>query len=170
MPKYFAAPNTPFTDDDAETLGPWLADLAEKGHGTPEAIVLAARQEGSPAHGYFEWDDPTAAEQYRKQQARRMARSIMVRVRVADGTYRDVRALHSVKVNVVQEEDEQPEKPRRVYVTTNQARESEEFGEQIIEDAYRRLMAWQDRYEKYREVFPAFDDRFGPVLDAIEAA
>lgn len=169
MMRYFADPGSPFNDKDAEQLGPWLTDLAESGHGTPEAIVLAARQPDSPAHDYFQWNDPTAADLYRRTQARRMARSILCRVRVADGTYRDVRAFYSVKVEVADRDHGQP-KMTRVYVTKNQARDSEEFGRQIIEDARQRLVAWRDRYEKYREVFPSFDEEFGPVMDVIEAA
>ena len=35
-----------------------------------EDVLEEARDEGSPLHKHFEWDDSEAAEQYRKQQAR----------------------------------------------------------------------------------------------------
>lgn len=35
-----------------------------------EDVLAEARDEGSPLHKHFEWDDSEAAEQYRKQQAR----------------------------------------------------------------------------------------------------
>jgi hypothetical protein len=46
---------------------------------TPEALVDAARDKESPLHEYFEWDDATAAHQYRLEQARRMIRACHVK-------------------------------------------------------------------------------------------
>ena len=43
--------------------------------------VLAAARDGDPAlHGYFEWDDSEAAEQYRLAQAQTLVRRVKVRL------------------------------------------------------------------------------------------
>lgn len=47
-----------------------LDRLGSKGKLDPKAIVAAARREGNPLHGRFEWDNTKAAHQYRIEQAR----------------------------------------------------------------------------------------------------
>ena len=47
-----------------------LDKLAVDGKLTAQAVVDAAREEGSPLHGFFEWDDNKAANEYRLLQAR----------------------------------------------------------------------------------------------------
>lgn len=61
---------------DAATIGPVLASL----QWDPQAVVAAARDEGSPLHKYFLWDDIRAAHAYRLDQARRLIRSVVVEV------------------------------------------------------------------------------------------
>jgi hypothetical protein len=50
----------------------------ESGVCTPESLVDAAADPGSPIHGLFEWDDEAAARSYRVVQARRVIRSLEV--------------------------------------------------------------------------------------------
>lgn len=57
---------------------------ANGGRITPEQIVDAARDESSPLHQYFEWDNRIAAEQYRLMQARTLLRSCQVDVKIED--------------------------------------------------------------------------------------
>jgi hypothetical protein len=47
---------------------------------TDDAVVQAARDPGHVLHGYFDWDDTTAAAKWRLQQARRLITSVTVRV------------------------------------------------------------------------------------------
>lgn len=44
----------------------------------PEEIVEAARDDDSPMHGWFTWDDTAAAKQWRLMQARHLIREIEV--------------------------------------------------------------------------------------------
>ena len=46
----------------------------------PAAVVEAARDESSPLHGAFCWDDTKAAELYRLDQAQRLIRSFRVKI------------------------------------------------------------------------------------------
>ena len=62
---------------DPDRLAQELAAVRKKnGVLTPEATVEEARNKKSPLHPHFEWNDTTAAVEYRKQQARRMISSI----------------------------------------------------------------------------------------------
>lgn len=53
---------------------------------TPETVVEAARDPRSPLHSQFEWDDGTAGEAYRIQQARALIKRVRVDVVRADET------------------------------------------------------------------------------------
>lgn len=50
--------------------------LEHQGIITPDAVLEDARNEDSPLHKYFEWDDTVAANAYRKDQARELIRSV----------------------------------------------------------------------------------------------
>ena len=54
-----------------------LEYLVERNGGTitPQIVVEAARKEKSVLHSYFDWNDTTAAFQYRLEQARRLIRT-----------------------------------------------------------------------------------------------
>ena len=61
----------------------------------PEFGIQESRDEKSLLHNIFEWDDTTAAEQYRKQQARGLINNIRVEV-----TNNDVQCCVRAFVNV----------------------------------------------------------------------
>lgn len=56
----------------------------EREHGElrPKDVVAFAKPEDSPLHGFFEWDDDVAAEQYRLGQARQLIGRIKIEVTV----------------------------------------------------------------------------------------
>lgn len=64
------------------------AALAELPELTPPAVVEAARDETSPLHSCFTWDDGEAAEAYRRMEARVLIRA--VKVVMPDGERRSV--------------------------------------------------------------------------------
>lgn len=72
-----------------------------KGILTPDDVVMDARDESSPLHAFFTWDDTEAAHQFRLDQARTLIRNVKVEVttttnRVAAPYYiRDPRVLPS---------------------------------------------------------------------------
>lgn len=59
-----------------------ISRLVKEGGGkiTPAALVMAAKDERSPLHGYFEWDDAVASDKYREMQARTLLRSCSVHI------------------------------------------------------------------------------------------
>ena len=99
-------PNGPFAYAEgyrarvpADVAGPALLELAgDRGlEGLPASeVVASARPEQSPLHDVFEWDDATAAEEYRLEQARGLVRSVCVVVTGDDG----VETRHHLFVNL----------------------------------------------------------------------
>jgi hypothetical protein len=65
---------------------------------SPIAVIEAAREPDSPLHGYFEWDDSKAAEQYRLDQARCLIRSVQFEVETIDLTMTAKRYVHDPRI------------------------------------------------------------------------
>jgi hypothetical protein len=72
-----------------------LAAIEQK-HGrlTPTLVVQEARNEESPLHKEFTWDDSTAAVQWREQQAREIIRSARIEVTVNDISFSAIAYVH----------------------------------------------------------------------------
>ena len=74
-----------------------LVALVERdGSITPASVLDEARDEASPLHTHFEWDDSEAAEQYRLVQARGLIRRYKITVEVKPDTFVKVRQFSSV--------------------------------------------------------------------------
>lgn len=72
-----------------------LAELEDdEGRLTPEAVVTAAAVAGSPLHDLFDWDDSSAAQKYRLDQARTLIRSVKVVYTIEERTVTSVAYVH----------------------------------------------------------------------------
>lgn len=62
-----------------ETVRSALMELSADRNGaiSPQIVLEAARDETSPLHDYFDWDDASAAERYRLVQARVLLRLVI---------------------------------------------------------------------------------------------
>lgn len=82
-----------------------LARLAKAGRGilTPDAVVEAASDPGSPLHDYFEWDDTEAARKYRLDQARTLIRVVRVDVQTTTHAISTVAYVRDPALNNVQQ-------------------------------------------------------------------
>jgi len=67
-----------------------LTRLAAENNGllTPDHVVDAARNNASPLHRWFQWDNDAAAHMYRVEQARHLIRSVRVDVTTSHHTVR----------------------------------------------------------------------------------
>lgn len=149
---------------DANIAGTALEALAEKHKTlTPRLVVDEARPDDAPLHPAFEWNDITAAEAYRENQARHMLRSITV-VRVKDGEEQaPIRAYVNVTVTT------QPDTEQRVYMDTTAAMSDKDTRKQVLETALRELKAFRKKYAQLQElakVFAAIDAI--PNLDSVD--
>jgi len=129
---------------EATAIGETLAKIENLGPLTPETVLEHARDEASPLHKHFTWDDSEAAEQYRLQQAAWLLRTVKVRVVVKDNETR-TRAFVAVRVK--------PDEERRAqYVNLNAALENPDWRAQMIKQALRELEAFRQKYAVLSEL------------------
>lgn len=127
------------SDRDAAVFGRFIEKRFEDGRVTANELVSAARAKRSPIHGYFEWDDVRAADEFRLEQARDYLRSIEVVVQTKKGE-EQTRAFHVISNG------------GRAYVAQEIVFSTPEYREQVIERARREAEGWVRRYEQYEEL------------------
>ena len=137
---------------EAQVVGEELDRLEKKaGSLTAEAVVKAATPKRSVLHRCFEWDDKKAANEHRLSQARYILRSIEVvfEENPDDENSRtiEIRAFHNV------EKDD----GEKAYVTLNQARNNENYWQQVKDRALSEILAWQNKYKSINEFEVVFD-------------
>jgi hypothetical protein len=140
---------------DAQKVGEAIARLQNSKNDLlePEMIVNAAREETSPLHPHFEWDDAAAADEYRKDQARDLVRSLTVDISRSNLESRPVRAFVNVETGGSQG-----------YVSTATAMSSEDMRKQVLTRAFNELEAWRARHAELSElarIFSAIDETRG---------
>lgn len=122
---------------DANAAGQLFERLEQQGRLTAAAVVDASRPEDAPLHNEFEWDDSVAAEEYRKEQARHIIRSI----RIVSGENQEPKRIY---FNIVQTSP--------VYKSTATILRSADDTALLLEKALNDLEAWQNRYKEVKEL------------------
>jgi hypothetical protein len=140
---------------DAQKVGEAIERLTKRHNGVlePEHIVEAAKEESSPMHPHFTWDDAEAAEQFRQGQARELVRSLTIDISHSKLETRPVRAFVNVETG-----------GERGYVSTKTAMSSHELRKQVIERAFAELEAWRARHAELSElarIFAVIDETRG---------
>lgn len=119
----------------------------------PQAVVDEARDEDSPLHGAFEWDDGVAAEKYRLDQAQRLIRSFRVTVE-NDGKEVEIPVFVNVSADRKEGKAENP------YRLTESVKEVPDLMEVAVSDALEQLEGVRNRYahlNQLRDVWDAID-------------
>lgn len=132
-----------------QVVGETLERLGEQSNDavTPAMLVDEARPEDSPLHPAFEWDEETAAELYREEQARHLMRAVIYEEQVAeDGPPRPIQAYVHVRT-----EDGPGYMPSRVAMA------SPDYREQVLADALALFEGLRRRFEHLRELSTVFD-------------
>lgn len=111
-----------------------LRALEENGRLTARDVVTAARDPASPLHDCFEWDDSTAAEAWRTEQARSLIRSVVVNVTVEERT---ISSVHYVRDPTVGDE--------QGYVSVPQLRSEPEAAKAMLVVEFQRAEACYKR-------------------------
>lgn len=138
---------------DAEKAGRELENIRTTNGGelTPPDVLERARSANSSLHTHFEWDDSVAAEQHRLTQAGELIRSITVDVSRSNvEPAKHVRAFVSVE-----------RETGRSYTSTLHAMGDRELRRQVLEAAWRELLAVRQKYaglEELARVFAAIDE------------
>jgi len=139
--EYRPARGASFGAEHAQMYGEELTRILDKrnGHVSPREIVAEASVPGNPLHGYFDWNNRTAAESWRVQQARSLANSIEVRVMFPNGETGFLPIMQSVKAVIERKSGVEMKEPR--YVSVRMIERHTEYRDSIIEDAVKRLRA-----------------------------
>lgn len=116
----------------------------------PEDVVADARNDNSPLHPLFLWDDTAAAEQYRLSQARTLIRSV-----VAIYTSDDQPAVRMRAYTRISEGETSH------YRETSHALSQKATREQVLRRAWNELRQWRDRYkdlQAFASLIPVIDE------------
>ena len=124
-----------------------LKEIARRDGGLlrPASVVDAARDEKSPLHGAFEWDDTEAAQKYRLLQAQSLIRSFKVEIE------RNGQTL-TVPVFVGVSTDRTGDKADNPYRMLEQVVEKPDLMAVAVRDAIDQLEALRKRYAHLQEL------------------
>jgi len=141
MREYRPARGASFGAERARIYGEELTRILDEhgDHVSPREIVEEASAPGNPLHGYFDWNNRTAAESWRAQQARSLVNSVEVRVRFPNGETGFLPIMQSVKAVIERKSGVEVKEPR--YVSVRMIERHTEYRDSIIEDAVKRLSA-----------------------------
>ena len=114
----------------------------------PETVVESARDEDSPLHDHFEWDDAEAAAAYRVRQARDMIRICVSYIDVSPDEKMPVRVFVSLTPD--REED------GRGYRVTAQVMSDTDLRRQLLADAKREMLSFKAKYQQLTELAEVF--------------
>jgi hypothetical protein len=150
---------------DAQLFGEFIEELAEQSNGQlkPEDVVAAAKPITSPIHDFFDWNDETAAVKWRVQQARYYLSTLEVMVKT-DGSTMSQKAWFSVNTKM-----KAGKGTKRAYVVIDRALTESDLRVQVIQDALRELVYWEQKYKDYvefRNVFSAIEQTKKKLLNS----
>lgn len=172
-----------FSHNDAERIGPELIRLKNANGGviTKSVILESATEEDSILHQDFEWNDETAAQKHRVEQAGYMLRSIMIVWDEADPNddtvtvEKEFRMFHHVHAPAADSDTDvdsvtEARQPNSVpvYVTFPDVVNNPDYSAQVIADAERYLQQFSNKYQSYLEQIPAFRQRFESIFNALQ--
>lgn len=174
MPDFAPKNGVPYSQEDADTVGPALLEVIQEcgGAADKDDVLAAARRRGSPLRKYV-IDRPLkeAAEAHYREQAAKLLRSFEV-VWTSGG--RRQRADLVYYVELVAGEDDEEEvggrrrnrSRRKAYVPTTTVMDNQAYQEQILAEMQEELAAYQNRYEEFAYLVD-FRTRFGRAFRAI---
>lgn len=127
---------------DAQTAGEMCEELSRTVGLTPKNLLDANRADDAPLHDEFEWNDSTAAENWREEQAARIIRFLVVE---PEPEKECVRAFVSVVTEI------------HSYMPLNVVVSRPDLRAQMLERAFSELQAFQKKYANLQELEPVFD-------------
>ena len=135
----------------AEDAGRICKELSESDGGlTPQRLVDVSRDENAPLHKEFEWNDGIAAELYRRSQASKLIRDIVI-VREDD-------AVHKDRQFVITNQRES------VYVQMETALNNEDWKNNLLKQAKNDMIAFVAKYRRLQELTQVIE----PMKDLID--
>ncbi len=158
----------------AEIVGAVFEEIEERdGEVTSKAFLDASRDEESPTHSLFEWDDTVAAENWRMRQSQGIIGQLQYEIVVEEVESEETEVELEIKT-----EDEEP-KTRKVpayvnvnpygrfganketttgsYVNLESAMSDEDKRKVVLENVLNELSVYQRKYFMYKELSDIFD-------------
>jgi len=141
---------------DPDAIGQELTRIkdANKGRLMPQTVVEEARNRRNPLHRHFEWNDKTAAEAYRLDQARELIRIIQI------------------------EDTDGDKPPRRAFVSVNddgmsyrgltEVLSSQSLQLAVLVSAERELRAFETRYNELLDICELVRDARARLRERIQ--
>ncbi|MBA7711658.1 hypothetical protein ES703_120624 [subsurface metagenome] len=109
-----------------------------------QIIVDEAREENSPIHECFQWDDSKASELYRRHQAVNLINHIVI-IDVKDGEEKEVPFLVNVKIADSDEED-------RGYISFEELIDDELLYTQYLNGLIQELITLKAKIKNFKEL------------------
>jgi len=117
------------------------------GEVTPDAVVEAAKDEDSPLHAEFEWNDGAAAHQHRLAQARYLIREITYEV-----SPRSERVISEISYTHT------PGRTGQGYITLGAAARNRETAQAVLQEEIGRCESSMNRARQVADVLGLRDD------------
>lgn len=137
--------NVPNKGIDAEKAHKALETIRAKNGGlTDDGILTAAAPKNHTLHKWFEWDDSTAANEHRRNQARLLIRSLEV-------TYVETPEIKT-RVYEVEHKSRPGAEDRTVYTTIDEVLANPESRDRLIAEAIKAAMQFRRRFKMLHEL------------------
>ena len=136
---------------NAEDAGMICKELSESEGGlTPQRLVDVSREKNHPLHKEFEWDDNLAAEMYRRSQAAKLIRDIVI--------VREDGDPHKDRQFVITNQRES------VYVQLENALSNDDWKNNLLKQAKNDMVSFIAKYRRLHELAQVIE----PMKDLIE--
>jgi len=110
---------------------------------TPDQVIEEARDEASPLHEYFEWDDQLAAQQARVYTARNLIRSVRVDYRTETKVVTSYAFTHDPRVPAGEQG----------YIEVEAVRKDEDLAREVLMREFAMAAAALQRAATFADVF-----------------
>jgi hypothetical protein len=145
----------------AQVAGEELERIENKYGGiVPSVVVAESKEETSPLHKIFEWDNDKAGEKWREQQARVLIGNIVTVHITKDNDELAVRSFVNVTTNVAPDVN--------AYVSVTKALSNADYRQQIVEQAKVEFLSFKKKYSNLKEFFTVFKE-FEKVFPSVSA-
>ena len=126
---------------NVQQIGARIKQIERRGGNVPQGIVDDARDPASPCHAAFDWDDSSAANTQRLEQARLLIRSINVVLVDKGGREVETRAFEFVTVG-----------DTGTYASIVAILSDQDLYDDLLTRAQKELQAFVDRYQRLGEM------------------
>ncbi len=135
-----------FTDKISKEVVDKLLHIKDTKGLTAEEIVYEAKKSKSVLHNLFDWDNTSAANKYRLQQARILVNEVRVIIEE-----KEFYAFENVNVTIDKADTQETV---REYKTVVEILSNEKLRMQVIMSALNHLEYWEKQNERYTELSP----------------